>query len=189
MLCWLVTQVRHFYHLQKNLCSFLCIRSLTKRISFLEKGMAFLMFLSYYWTHQVLSNTMHVTSAGVIGTWWFAPQDASAYCSPAIGDSFRRASTYSFGSICFGSLIVAVIQALRQLNHYLRGNEDAQILVCIIDCILGCIEGIIEYFNKWAYVYVGLYGTLKRLYLYFLCLLKFHSHLVRNHRSVISCWL
>jgi len=121
-------------------------------------GMAFLMFLSYYWTHQVLSNTMHVTSAGVIGTWWFAPQDASAYCSPAIGDSFRRASTYSFGSICFGSLIVAVIQALRQLNHYLRGNEDAQILVCIIDCILGCIEGIIEYFNKWAYVYVGLYG-------------------------------
>jgi hypothetical protein len=23
---------------------------------------------------------------------------------------------------------------------------------------LGCIQGIIEYLNKWAYVYVGLYG-------------------------------
>lgn len=121
-------------------------------------GMAFLLFLSYFWTHQVLSNTMHVTSAGVIGTWWFAPSEASAFCSQAIGESFGRATTYSFGSICFGSLVVALIQALRQLNHQMRGNEDAQILVCLIDCILACIEGIIEYFNKWAYVYVGLYG-------------------------------
>lgn len=106
----------------------------------------------------MLKNTIHVTTAGVIGTWWFAPHEASSCCSRAIGDSFGRATTYSFGSICFGSLIVAVVQALRHLNHHLRGNEDAQIVVCIIDCFLACIEGIIEYFNKWAYVYVGLYG-------------------------------
>ena len=49
-----------------------------------------------------------------------------------------------------GSLIVAFIQALRALNRQLRDNEDAAILVCIIDCILACIESIIEYFNKWA---------------------------------------
>jgi hypothetical protein len=134
-------------------------------------GMAFLLFLSYYWTHQVLSNTMHVTSAGVIGTWWFAPIEASSFCSQAIGDSFRRASTYSFGSICFGSLIVAIVQALRQMNHQMRGNDDARILVCIIDCILGCIEGIIEYFNKWAYIYVGLYGT-SRYFMWFVAAMK-----------------
>lgn len=121
-------------------------------------GMAFLLFLSFYWTHQVLSNTMHVTTAGVVGTWWFAPLEASSFCSQSIGDSLIRSTTYSFGSICFGSLIVALIQALRQLNQHLRGNDDAQILVCMIDCILACIEGIIEYFNKWAYIYVGLYG-------------------------------
>lgn len=121
-------------------------------------GMAFLLFLSFYWTHQVLKNTMHVTTAGVIGTWWFAPDEASSFCSRSIGDSFVRATTYSFGSICFGSFIVALIQALRQLNRQLRENRDAQIIVCLIDCILGCIEGLIEYFNKWAYIYVGLYG-------------------------------
>lgn len=121
-------------------------------------GVAFLFFLSYYWTQQVLSNTVHVTTAGVIGTWWFAPNEASTCCSKALGDSFTRATTYSFGSICFGSLLVAIVQALRQMNHQMRGNEDAAILVCIIDCILGCIESIIEYMNKWAYVYVGLYG-------------------------------
>lgn len=121
-------------------------------------GIAFLLLLSYYWVHQVLQNTMHVTTAGTIGTWWFDPAEASSFCSTAISDSFARATTYSFGSICFGSLIVAIIQALRTLNRYLRDSDDAQCIVCVIDCILGCIESIIEYFNKWAYVYIGLYG-------------------------------
>lgn len=121
-------------------------------------GVVFLFLVSYYWTHQVLQNTVHVTSAGVIGTWWFAPAEASSCCSSALTDSFVRATTFSFGSICFGSLLVAIVQALRTLNHMLRDNEEFNMLTCIIDCILGCIEDIIEYLNKWAYVYVGLYG-------------------------------
>lgn len=119
---------------------------------------AFFLFLSFYWTQQVLSNTVHTSTAGVIGTWWFQPSEASSFCSPAIGDSIYRSVTYSFGSICFGSLLVAIVQALRALNRQLRGQDDARIIVCIIDCILACIEGIIEYLNKWAYIYVGLYG-------------------------------
>jgi len=121
-------------------------------------GVMFIMFISYFWTHQVLQNTLHCTTAGVIGTWWFAPEEASSFCSPALRDSFTRAITYSFGSICFGSLLVAIVQALRHMNHILRDNEDFNFLTCMIDCILGCIESIIEYLNKWAYVYVGLYG-------------------------------
>lgn len=119
---------------------------------------AFFLFLSYYWTQQVLSNTVRTSTAGVIGTWWFHPSEASSFCSTSIRDSLVRSVTYSFGSICFGSLLVAIVQALRSLNHQLRGQEDARILVCMIDCILACIEGIIEYLNKWAYIYVGLYG-------------------------------
>mmetsp|Transcript_61449 Transcript_61449/g.73004 ORF Transcript_61449/g.73004 Transcript_61449/m.73004 type:complete len:500 (-) Transcript_61449:263-1762(-) len=127
-------------------------------MSALGQGSLFLFLVSYYWTHQVIQNTVHVTTAGTIGTWWFAPEEASTCCSAGLKDSFVRATTYSFGSICFGSLIVALVQALRQLNHMARDQEDCGILVCIIDCILACIESVIEYFNKWAYVYVGLYG-------------------------------
>jgi hypothetical protein len=108
----------------------------------------FLLFLSYYWVQQVLQNTMHVTTAGVVGTWWFVPDEASSCCSRALADSFFRATTYSFGSICFGSFMVAFIQALRALEHQLRGNDELNALVCIIQCILGCIESIIEYFSK-----------------------------------------
>lgn len=121
-------------------------------------GVLFLFLLSFYWTHQVLQNTLHVTAAGTVGTWWFAPNEASSFCSPAIGDSFSRATTYSFGSICFGSLLVATIQALRTMQNMLRDREDFNLLICIIDCILAMIQGIIEYLNQWAYVYVGLYG-------------------------------
>jgi len=40
-----------------------------------------------------------------------------------------------------------------------RNNGDANaLLACCANCILGCLESILEYFNKWAFVYVGLYG-------------------------------
>lgn len=121
-------------------------------------GVAFLLLVSLYWTYQVLCNTVHVTTAGTVGTWWFVPGEANGCCSTALLDSFRRASTYSFGSICLGSLLVAVVQALRMMAHQARQNEDAQLLACLLECILACIQDIVEYFNKWAYVYVGLYG-------------------------------
>lgn len=58
-----------------------------------------------------------------------------------------------------GSLIVAFIQALRALAEQARQNDDGNgILICIADCILSIIQGIVEYFNQWAYVYVGIYG-------------------------------
>jgi hypothetical protein len=55
-------------------------------------------------------------------------------------------------------LIVALIQALRALANEARQNGDAGALACIAECLLGCLQGIAEYFNKWAFVYVGLYG-------------------------------
>jgi len=121
-------------------------------------AVTFLLLVSFYWTYQVLCNTIHVTTAGTVGTWWFVPREANGCCSTALRDSFRRATTYSFGSICLGSLLVAVVQALRMMAHQARQNEDMQLLACVLEFILACIQDIVEYFNKWAYVYVGLYG-------------------------------
>lgn len=63
--------------------------------------------------------------------------------------------TTSFGSVCFGSLLVAIIQALQALANTARNEGDAGILACIAECILSCLASIVEYFNKWAFVYVG----------------------------------
>jgi len=117
------------------------------------------LLLMFYWTCAVGKNVLQVTTAGVVGTWWFAPDEASTFCSPAVTDSLVRASTFSAGSICLGSLLTAILQTLHYLAHTARrqgrGNE---LLLCVLDCILGCLERLTTYFNKFAYVYIGLYG-------------------------------
>ena len=72
--------------------------------------------------------------------------------------SLCSALTTSFGSICFGSLIVAIIQTLRELASQAQNQREGNILACLAQCILSCIESLVEFFNRWAYVYVGLYG-------------------------------
>ena len=124
----------------------------------LSEGTLFLFLLSYYWTFQVLQNFLHVTTAGAIGSWWFPPIECSSCCSSAVTSSFKRATTFSFGSICFGSLLVAIVQALRTLRDMTRHDDKFELINCMVDCILGCIESIIEYLTKWAYMYVTLYG-------------------------------
>lgn len=138
--------------------SILWFVGLGEAVSTSSGAIVFLLLVSYYWVHQVLCNVVHVTSAGTVATWWYVPLEAASCWSTAIQDSFCRATSYSFGSICFGSLLVAIVQALRAMAQIARQNDDMQILACLLDCILSMIQGIIEYLNTWAYVYVGVYG-------------------------------
>jgi len=123
-------------------------------------GYYFLLLLAIFWTQQVFQNTIHVTIAGVVSTWWFSPSEASSCCSSAIRDSFVRATTTSFGSICFGSLLVALVQTVRAMVQNARNNSEGGMafLLCIVECLIRCVEDLLEYFNKFAYIYVGMYG-------------------------------
>jgi len=119
----------------------------------------FCLLVSFYWTFQVLKNIGHVTTSGVVATWWFSPQASSATWG-----AFVRATTTSLGSICFGSLIVAILQATRQIlreaqrNASSSGNTAAVFVLCCIGCLMGCIENLIRYFNMYAYTRVAIYG-------------------------------
>jgi hypothetical protein len=110
-------------------------------------GLIFLFLVSFFWTAQVVKNVVHVTVAGTVGTWWLFPLEANGCCSQAVRDSYWRSITTSFGSICLGSLIVALIQATRELVNSMRDQNDG-LLLCIADCLLGCLESLAEYFNK-----------------------------------------
>ena len=80
----------------------------------------FLLLISLYWTQQIISNVVHVTVAGTVGTWWFCPHEAASCCSEGVRSSYFRSMTYSFGSICFGSLLVAIAQAMKTLLEKVR---------------------------------------------------------------------
>jgi len=120
--------------------------------------MLVLLFLfSFYWTHQVVKNHLHTTVAGTVGAFWLTPIMATSHCSPAVRSAFNRSSTYSFGSICLGSLLVAIVQTLKDFFEIIRSHDD-NVLLCCAQCLLGCIENLLDYFNQWAFVFVGVYG-------------------------------
>jgi len=94
-----------------------------------------------------------------VGTWWFTPIEARSFCSRGVRDSFVRSVTTSFGSICLGSLLVAIVEAAKNMVRNLRNSEDGGgVLLCLAECLLSCLQDIMEYFNSWAFVFVGLYG-------------------------------
>lgn len=110
------------------------------------------MLLMFFWSTEVAKNILHVTVSGVVGTFWFAPEEASGFFSPAVTDSLTRACTFSLGSVCLGSLLTAILQVLHQLANQarLRGRGN-DLLLCVLECLVGFLERLIAYFNKWAY--------------------------------------
>ena len=148
------------------------------------KFIAIGMLLSFFWSGQVLKNILHTTIAGVVGTWWFDPEDARSDssrggdggsggcfslsccgCSRAIYDSWYRSCVYSFGSICFGSLLVSVLQVVqfivrcgrqqRDQRRQQRSIEATDFIFCLLQYLVDTLEYLLEYINTWAFVYVG----------------------------------
>lgn len=65
-----------------------------------------------------------------------------------------------------GSLLQAFITAVRVMIEHARdsnqrgdGNAAGALVLCLLQCLVKCLEDILEYFNQWAYVYVGIYGS------------------------------
>jgi hypothetical protein len=123
-------------------------------------GVGFVLLVSFYWGVQVLRNTLHVVTAGTVGTWWAT----SSGGDPTWG-SLKRACSTSFGSIALGSLIIAVIQAIRAFaegarnNARRNGNFAALCCAAFAVCLIRMLEDIMRYFTAYAFCQVALYGT------------------------------
>jgi len=115
----------------------------------------FLLF-SLYWSAQVIKNVVHVTVSGVFASWYFLRGNGGIPSNPTLG-ALRRACTTSFGSICFGSLLVAALQTFRALIQMSRNGQN-QLWAAVVDCILSCVENLLRYFNKYAFTQVAIYG-------------------------------
>ncbi|KAG9323267.1 hypothetical protein KVV02_000161 [Mortierella alpina] len=117
-------------------------------------------FFSFYWTSQVMANIVHTTVCGVYATYYFMAGSAQGMSKSPTVESLKRACTTSIGSICFGSLIIAIIQTLRAIANMARGDSDGimAFVACLIDCLLACIQGLAEFVNKYAFAQVAIYG-------------------------------
>lgn len=73
---------------------------------------AFFLLLALFWGQQVVQNILTCTTAGVVATWWYRERSEGS-----VTGSLYRSMTTSFGSICFGSLLVAILQTLETVSE------------------------------------------------------------------------
>jgi hypothetical protein len=119
----------------------------------------YLMF-SLYWAAEVLSNVLVVTVSSVAAFWATGISNIDA--TRPVSSSFYFSITFAFGSICLGSLIVAILKTARliaRLASSSAGNDSefGRVVAMCCMCFLSCIEGLIEYFNEWAFAYIAMY--------------------------------
>jgi hypothetical protein len=124
---------------------------------------AFVTFAGY-WISEFIRQAIHTTIAGVYGSWYFCAGKPGGMPSGATRGAFRRTMTYSFGSVSFGSLVVSLVQLLRQAitiaqrSEARQGNIVGTILFCILGCLVAIIDWIIQFINHYAFSHIALYG-------------------------------
>jgi hypothetical protein len=132
-------------------------------------GVFLLLVLSLYWTTNVIINYLRCTVAGVMATWLYAKDDARCCCSCAVWGSLMRGATYSFGSICLGSLFQGVVSCVRCVIASAKRNRDNMnnghntdccggLCFCIVDFVASISGKLLDYFSQWNYIYISLYG-------------------------------
>lgn len=117
-------------------------------------GLIVYLTFAAYWITEWLKNTLHTICSGVYASWFFTPNNPP---SGATRGAARRALTYSFGSISFGSLIVAIINMLRQICSIAQqseansGNMAMACCFCILQCLIGLLDWAVQFINRYAF--------------------------------------
>jgi len=116
------------------------------------KVIGLLVFITFamYWISEFLKNMIHVIISGVYGSWYFCSNNPPKNITRGAA---RRSLTYSFGSISLGSLVVAIINMLRQACSIARqqeansGNIAADIALCVLQCLIGILDWAVQFIN------------------------------------------
>lgn len=131
------------------------------------KVVGLLIFITFsgYWISEVIKNVIHVSISGVYGSWYFCSQKPGGLPKGSTRGAFKRAMTYSFGSISFGSLIVAIIQMLRQACSIAQSVKIRQTLICAdsnsrnLGKMKQQMEISLVYFSSAVFIFLSVYLT------------------------------
>lgn len=123
----------------------------------------FMLFM-FFWTMNFVVAMGQMVLAGAFASYYWAfekPKDIPAF---PLSASLYRTFRYHFGSLAFGSLIIAIIQmirvALEYLDHKLKGSENrlAKFFLKCLKCCFWCLEKFMKFLNRNAYILIAVYG-------------------------------
>lgn len=121
------------------------------------------LLLALVWTNSVMVNVVHCTVVAAVARWW-----TTGTCTvEALQYFFGTFTSTSLGSICFGSLLGAVVRTMRAITSFLharvRRSTDNTFLgkvnrwsASVLDGLLAILDRMIVYFNRYAFCYVAI---------------------------------
>jgi solute carrier family 44 (choline transporter-like protein), member 2/4/5 len=125
-------------------------------------------FFGILWVNAFLLALGQFILASSVCIWYFSVNSDSGPQRP-ISRSLWRAFRYHLGSIAFGSLILAIVWAIKYILMYIQGkikqtgaSQNSKVvewILRILTCYVLCFERFIKFLNKNAYIQVALNAT------------------------------
>ena len=126
----------------------------------------FHLFALFYMTAVISAFSSFIYSSTAC-IWYFTSEKGLE--SHPILKSVKRGIIYHFGSIAFGSLIIALVRLIMVWFEYVKKRvestmgkkTESKCFKCIISCLqccVACIGKCMEYINKHAYIQIALRG-------------------------------
>lgn len=118
------------------------------------------------WLTAFIAASVQFIIASSVCIWYFS-QGTGQGASGTVRKSVHRLFRYHFGSIAFGSLILAIVQLIRIILAYMEaqakkaGAKESKIAMYALKCLqcyLACFERFIKFLNKNAYIQIALTG-------------------------------
>ena len=115
------------------------------------------------WSVMLAFEARLYTIGGVTAQWYFAAPGTSSFKGTTLS-ALRNAAGPSFGSLCFGSLVLTAVNVAREINRNARRDAGRQgggiaIVMCLLSSCLDCIYALIEYISKFATIQCAITGA------------------------------
>jgi len=128
------------------------------------RNLMYYQVFAFFWVSSFISAVFQMTVAGAVAQWYFS-RDANG-ANPTTGSpAFKTlgwALTKSFGSLAFGSLVLAILKFINfMLEKAKTVNAKNKVALCLLSCIqcfFRCIEKFVKWMDKFAYISMAMHG-------------------------------
>ncbi|EEY56105.1 choline transporter-like protein [Phytophthora infestans T30-4] len=117
------------------------------------------------WTSQFIQAAAYATIAGAFCEYYWTLDKRQVPARPVFRSMWRTVR-YHFGSVAFGSLIIAIVQMFRIALEYIdqkmrtakQGNAVVKVVMMCLKCFLWCFEKCLKFLNKNAFIIMAMKG-------------------------------
>lgn len=118
------------------------------------------------WSNAILQAMGIFVIASACAMWYYSHGPGQELDSPILR-GYKMSFRYHFGSLAFGSLILAIVQFMQLIVEAFKKQAEStgadknkcfEYVINCIRCCLACVERIVQFINKTAYIQIAIRG-------------------------------